>query len=488
MTTGSVPPPQFLRWTAAAFGLWLTFGVVLNPLFSDQYQQANALLAGEAVFALFVTTVAFCRARSESDRSPVNDQVALESAGRSPVAPAPGSPNRPWLILALIFGAALYLHRWEWAKPQFIDDDRINLEIARSWDSTRDHLLKPFNEHLLVPTRLWAFAAVQLTTPATLPHSLMAGIWLLFSAALVQLFLLARRELGGDGVGLLAVAAFSLTYVHHECLWWFMAAQWLWTLNLLLAVWLILDPRTPTAMRVNMATVAAFVGPFCFSIGLILGPCASIWIACRWRENRRVWWRPVVGAVLGLLATAPFVVEGLRRDDPGSYTVQLRWFAFDFWQGLGTTARLVIDYLVFANLGLPRTVAWDVPIFYTSLGLTAASWPPVAAALVFPFVAAIPAWVLAKQPSCWRLAPFVLLIVLNFGIVVPFRSWMDYPQLSNWTARYQLLPHLGLVLFLVGAWAEHRLPRTRHVLRWPLLFAALLFIYQESTHGGWRWP
>jgi hypothetical protein len=488
MTAAAILPRRFLNWTCVAFGLWLVFGVVLNPFFGDQYGQSNALLAGEAVFALFVTTVAFWRAKSVSEWRSAENTAAAASDVRNSISQVPKPTIRSWLILGSIFGAALFLHRWEWAEPRFIDDDRINLEIARTWESTCRHLFKPFNEHLLVPTRLWAYAAVRLSTPESLPHALLGGVWLLFGLALVQLFLLARREFGGDGVGLLAVAGFSLTYVHHECLWWFMAAQWLWTLNLLLTVWLILDPRTPATGRVNLAAAASFVGPFCFSIGLVVGPCAAMWIACRWRVNRCACWRPVVGTMLGLIVTAPFVVEGLRHDDPGRYGVQLRWFAFDFWHGLGTTARLVVDYLVLGNLGLPRSVTWQAPAFYTSTGFTAVSWPPTAAAMIFPFVAAIPATVLARRPSRWRLAPFVLLIVLNYGIVVPFRSWMDYPQLSNWTARYQLLPHLGLVLFFVGAWTEGRSVHGRGSLVGPFLFAALLFVYQETMHGGWRWP
>jgi hypothetical protein len=488
MTTSEVLPRRFVVAVAVAFGLWLTLGIALNPFFSDQYAVTNAILAGEAVLALFVTAVAFWRARSVSDWSSDQESQSVNGLKNgTPVAHAPGSP-RLWLALALIFAGTLYLHRFEWAQPRFIDDDRMNLAVAQSWESTRSHLFKPFNEHLLVPTRLWAFAAVQLTTPESLPYALLVGIWILFGVAVVQLLLLAWREFG-DGAGLLATAGFALTYVHHECLWWFMAAQWLWTLNILLAVWLILDPRKPTTRRANVAAVLAFIGPFTFSIGLVVGPCAAAWIGCRWKTNRGVWWRPIIGTMLGLLASAPLVAAGLWEDDPGRYKVQLKWFALDLWSGLGSTARLVVDYLVFVHAGIPRGIAWNlVPTFYTMIGFPAASWPAVVAAMIFPFVAIIPALVLNARPACWRLAPFVLLVVLNYGIVIPFRSWMDYPQMSNWTARYHLLPHLGLVLFLVGAWATGRRPEQKNSLTLPFVAAGLLFVYQETTHFRWEWP
>lgn len=487
MTPTEVLPRRFLAAVVAAFGLWLVFGVALNPFFSDQYQVTNAILAGEAVLALIVTTVAFWRARIVSGANQIEQSVTLDEFRSLP--PNEMSSPKRWFAFALVFLGAVCLHRFEWTHPRFIDDDLINLEIARSWTSTREHLFKPFNEHLLLPTRIWAFAAVHSTTPESLPYVLLVGIWLLFGVAAVQLFLLARREFGGDGAGILALAGFSLTYVHHECFWWFMAAQWFWTLNILLAVWLILDPERPTTARANAAALAAFIGPFTFSIGLVVGPCAAAWIACRWKQNCKAWWRPLIGTAVGLLLTTPLISAGLREDDPGRYNVQIKWFALDLWQGLGSTARLSVDYLVNTNLGIPRDALWNaVPSLLTSLGFPSASWPPVLAAIIFPFVAAVPILVLARLPNCWRLAPFVVLIVLNYGIVVPFRSWMDYPQMSNWTARYHLLPQLGLVLFLVGAWTESRKASAKESMTAPLFLALLAFSFQELTHFRGRWP
>jgi hypothetical protein len=490
--TPEVLPRPFVKWTAAAFGFWIVV-VILNPFFSDYLLQANALLAGEAVFALVFWAVAFLRARRIDESTSPDSRLSLREstssatfAERKATAAAAFSP-RLVLSLALLFLAALFLHRYHWFHPRFIDDDLINLRIAQSWDSTREHLFKPFNEHLLVPTRLWAFAAVQTTTQESLPHALLVQIWILYGVALVQLFFLARREFGSDATGLWAVAGFCLTFIHHECLWWFMAAQWLWTLNLLLAVWLILDPAKPSAARANLATMLAFLGLFTFSIGLVIGPCAAMWIACRWRERRNLWWRPLVGTLLGLLATAPLVAAGLRQQDPGKANVKLKWFELDLWHGMGTTTRLVVDYLVFKLVCLPPFfVPPGLAEAFKPLGVPTGIWPPLLSAMVFPFVAAIPVLVLKKKPACWRLAPFLVLAILNFGIVIPFRSWMDYPQMAHWTARYQLLPHLGVTLFLVGAWFEGR--SGRQSLAWPMLAAAAWFVFQETMHGGWTQP
>jgi hypothetical protein len=385
----------------------------------------------------------------------------------------------------------MFLHRHEWANPRaghYNDDDRMNMADAATWESTREHLFRPFNEHLLVPTRLWAFTAVHLSTKESLPYSLLAGIWTLFGISLLQLFALARREFGGDGRGALAAAAFSFTFSYHECLWWFMASQWLWTLNLLLAVWLILDPKRPTTARANVASVLAFLGPFMFSIGLVVGPCAALWVVCRWPTNRQAWWRPIVGTTAGLLIAAPLIIIGLRHDEHGLYNPMIKWFQFDLWRGLGATPRQMIDYLVFVNLGITHgslvdVVPRSVEVFGFSVSLSAVRITQLA----FPLTIAVPLIVLNKRPSCWRLAPFVLLIILNYGIVAPFRSWMDYSALASWLARYQMFAQLGLALFVVGASAEIRGENDRRSLAGPLIAATLWFIYQELMHHHWSW-
>ena len=492
MSTEPILPRRFVQALAVTFVAWIIFGVLLNPFFSDQYLQSTAILAAEAIAALLVITVAFFRAwridtatagraGSVSDRRFDDDRALV---GRSP-----GSSFArfvPWLILLLIFLGALVLRRTNIRHAFFIDDDRMTLQVAQSWELTRFYFWKPFNEHLLLPTRIWAFAAVQLTTPETLQRSLIVGIWVLYGVTLVQVFLLARREFGGDAPGLIAVAAFALTSVYHECLWWFMAAQWLWTLDILLATWLILDPARPSAQRANAATALAFAAPFTFSIGLLVGPCAAVWILCRWRSGRGVWWRPLVGTLLGLLITMPLIRAGLKENLPLARSSMAQWFELNLWNGLAATARISVDYLLLINLGVaPRVIPDWAPHLLDKLGYRAL-WAPMISALLFPLLAAVPLLVLRARPACWRLAPFIVLLVLNYGVVMPFRSWMDYPQMSNWTARYHMLPLLGVVLFLVGSWAAGRSPETRSSLKIPLLVVLVLFVYQEATHGYFR--
>jgi len=477
--------------------MWIVFGVFLNPLFSDQYALSNAVLAGEAVVALLIITVAFYRAwridcsstgrtGSVSDRSPPTDErLAMPPDEQPSVAYFPRSlPQKiaPWLILFLIFLGALALRRTQIRRAFFIDDDVMTLQVGQSWDLTRHYLFKPFNEHLLLPTRLWAFAAVQLTTPESLQRWLMVGIWLLYGVSLLQLFLLTRREFGGDAPGLIAVAAFALTSVYHECLWWFMAAQWLWTLNLLLATWLVLDPCRPTVQRANLAGLLAFLSPFTFSIGLLIGPCAAIWILCRWQIGRSVWWRPLVGTFIAFFVTTPIIRSGLREDLPLARSTIARFFELDLWNGLGATARISVDYLLLSNLGIPRRWILDSTPHVLETWQLGILWAPLISALIFPLLAAVPVVILRARPACWRLAPFVLLIVLDYGLVMPFRSWMDYPQMSTWTARYHILPHLGAALFLVGAWASGLAPQKRSSLKLALFVVLAMFVYQEATH------
>jgi MFS family permease len=444
---------------------WIFLGVLLNPMWVTSEDQWNAVLAAEGIAGIFLLGM-FVTVLLRSDPCPEpRPEGNTELNHRS-----------TWFALMLVLVYWFILARPYWQSPRFIDDDLINLKIAQSWSETQSHLFRPFNEHLLVLTRLWAFAAVQMSSESALPGVLLSGLATLFVIANILLFRLVRREFQDEHLAVMSCAFFSLTYVHHEVWWWFMAGQWLWQLNLALVVLLLLDPFHESRGRIVAATVLAALAPFQFSIGLLIGPLAFSWICFRWNRFRAWAFLPLLGALLGLVITVPLIRSGLAEDDPSKYNIKLKWFDVNLWLGLATSVRLVVDHLVLKNLGL-------------RIGLAS----PVVASVVFPVLVGMVLFALASFRHLVGATPFLALILLGYGLVIPFRSWMDYPQMSNWTARYQLFPHLGLVLFGLAVFREWN--QIGPPARWLqnrrslgiVILTSLMFAYQESTHAGWQW-
>ncbi len=119
------------------------------------------------------------------------------------------------------------------------------------------------------------------------------------------------------------------------------------------------------------------------------------------------------------------------------------------------TARLMVDVLIGRNLGLDLQLE------------------KVCVCILFPLVVAPLGLVVRLYCHAWRLLPVVLMIVLNYAITIPVRSWVMYPDLVEWT-RYQLLPQLGLSLLIIGV-LDVLVPRFLKKGRMQLADATLIF-------------
>src|SRR5690606_24544312 len=120
-----------------------------------------------------------------------------------------------------------------WEHPKIIGDDNHYLAYAETWPATRSALLVPYNEHLVVPTRLLTYALVQ-RGGDNLATAMAVSAIPLFALTYLQLFFLARRWLGSEVAGLVATMLFALTGVYSEIIVWYSATQWLFAFNLLL--------------------------------------------------------------------------------------------------------------------------------------------------------------------------------------------------------------------------------------------------------------
>jgi hypothetical protein len=350
---------------------------------------------------------------------------------------------------------------------------------------------------MVVPTRMLTFLLVQLSTTEALPFAMAWSAIPLFVAAMVQLFLLARSYFASEATALATVVFFSLTTCYREVVVWYAATQWLFALNLLLFALLLVELAPPVLFtrRVLAASVVSFLAPFCYSLGLLVGPITSLWTLMR-EANRQGRW-PWLLAALPTAATAAsllVIVPILRRfvgteeyfEGGGRGVLE----TFDLPKGIFWTVRLMVDLLVVRNLGgttvmqVPKASELQTPFWY------AVTFPLLPLSVVLLMLCRPTAGKLGSTPL--RLAAPLMIVVLPYLLSMPFRTWVQYHELV-WWSRYQLLPQLGLALVLgeaVRPWLEAgeasagRLTKKQAILLAGLAVMMVLLHYDKAMQRG----
>lgn len=400
-------------------------GIVANPLLTTCKEQWTAALASEAALALAWISFALFAAHG---RDPA---VAVEPPTRS------GPHAQAWAVLAVVLFLWAWFYRERWTHPVLAHDDLHYVAASIDAPNTWRTLLKPYNEHLVVPTRIWTWAWSRGASENQLPVRLAWSTLPLFAAAAAQLFLLAFARFRSEAVALVVVAVFSLTSVYSEVVDWYAASQWLFPLNLLLWGLRAAESAGVRGERraASMSALPALMGPFAFSMGALVGPAASLWLATKMLERGRrpsLWsGLPVLATVVALAMVAPILAAQLASEDYRSSGGRGLSETLNIPGGLVLSLRMTLEVLLLENLGVRGTLESR----------------PAQAGLFAALVAAI-LILLRRRPAAWRIAPSLFLIVGGYAATIPLRTWVSYHDLLRWN-RYQLVPQLGVAL-LVG--------------------------------------
>ena len=421
--------------TAAAL---ITFGIVLNPWLRTPDDQWTFFLQSEALVGMVWLMV---ETRRAARRSSNVEKKEIHDAPVTPLSRPDRSTTVRWANLAcflFVVVAWLFLYREHWRQPRVIGDDAHYLATARESDFNGRYLLTPYNEHMVVPTRVLTYLLAHTGDDSSLAARMAWSTIPLFVLALGQLFLLARREWRSDFAGLLAVVVFSLTTVYGEIITWYSATQWLFALNLLLAALALTSGRSeaPSKWRVTLASLLALIAPFSYSIGVLVGPLVSAWLTTRawcgvgrWDRRLRIvlpTLATLVGAAATLAILLPWMATGEYSQSGGRGVGALR-----LGRGILYVLQLSVDHLIVGNFGGGAVGDdWRYALLF--------------AAPVIGLVAML-RWV----PGAWRLWPMVAMIVLPLAITIPFRAYLVYVRLLEWT-RYLLVPQLGVALLVTG--------------------------------------
>jgi hypothetical protein len=364
------------------------------------------------------------------------------------------------LPLLLAYGAFLILHIRSLIGPVLFYDDFVILSHARTWQRTYEGLWVPQNEHAMPLGRLLCFGLDRLA--GTLPRLPLLTCFvgpLALLLALRLLYVFVRRELGQRFYALLAVVLFAVTSVYHQAVWWFAASFALLSLDTILLGLLAVQRwrQSGGGYYLDLAVLACLLAPGWFALGILAGPLCCLYLllpsaASRGKSGE---WRVESGekrvafslrsplsahhSLLPLAGTALFLALSLPRTadaimHTGHYGEQTVVQAFDPRIGLLYTARSLVDNLL---LGLVGVSGVALPIWF-------------AAPLLLAIGVAGVWW--------WRQAADHRLMLLGLGAIgsayllcYSARAQWEYEQMVQPAfSRYNLLPHLGLVLFFCG--------------------------------------
>jgi hypothetical protein len=330
--------------------------------------------------------------------------------------------------------------------PVLIQDDFQILAASWTWPGTRENLWSPQNEHVMPLGRLLTFALVRLAgRPTALPAvvTILGPAALLAGVGLVQV--LVRRETGRSSWGWLAAGLFGLSAVYQQAVFWFAAAFSVLAFDTILLALLASQTwrQTGRAIYLDAAILACALAPGWFASGILAGPlCCLYLLASRSPPQGTAGkvWIPPSFSLAPLAGTALFLALSLPRAGDaimhlGHYEGKTALEAFNPWTGLVYSARSLIDNLLLGVVGI------------THVGLP---WP--LQLVLLPVLAGVAFW-------WWRRGQQQALQVLGAGLI--FSSYLlTYSARATWEyegsmtriawSRYHLLPHLGLVLFVVG--------------------------------------
>jgi hypothetical protein len=316
--------------------------------------------------------------------------------------------------------------------PSVFYDD-INRITWLQTTSLRSSLLIPFNEHLaplfqIVTWSIWQVAGHRL---AHMPLAITVASFIPFVLCVALMMRLVGRETRSAPTAWLAVAAFAISWLHAETVYWYSASSFTWALAWVLLAWLGVVAALGGATRRGWITaaLASALAPACSGVGLTAGPLATLRaltdVGPRRRWDRAKAFIPLAGTLLYLV----WYVWVLRYGNP-AMSQQITHKINPPTSLLADIARATVGYLLPGLFGMgyhevPRVI--ELALFGTLLVAT----------------------LLWARRSPYR--PLILcglaLILGGYGITYGLRA--DYGIGLLTTQRYHLLPQAGLALLAV---------------------------------------
>ena len=351
----------------------------------------------------------------------------------------------------LFFDPLSYIPRDPIATYRLTNDDFEYCSASRTWTRALGSLFVPHNGHVVPAWRMVTRGMVACAGRLSrLPDVLATASYGILVAVMLMTGRLVASETGGRGLGLAAMAAVGTSTLMFSAATWYSAGQPLWAgFGILVTLWYLQGwRRTGGALRLVLASMAAIVAGWIWTVGHLAGPLGAIYL---WTDGRR---RCRFAAVAPLLASVlAFAVAmglgGQKIDTTVSLHGRTVREAIDPIRIAQYTMQAIPENLVFGNLGvITETTALQGTLLTVALLL---------------------AWGWSRSPQ-WRFNSLECTgAAMVLGSYLLEWSLRGYRSFAEWrlvvVPWYDGIPQIGAVLFMAGWCSGPRLDRMpRHFL------------------------
>jgi hypothetical protein len=316
-------------------------------------------------------------------------------------------------------------------------DDYAYLANSRNLERMRHNLFVPHNTHVVPSWRVLTWGmSVAAGSLVKLPDVLAVASYGILVAVILLMGRIVAVETGRRGIGLIAMLLTGTTSLMLCPAVWYSAGQTLWAAFGILATLHYVQGyrRFGKQVRLVLASVAAIVAGWFWSIGYLAGPVAAVYL---WLSGGR---RNRLAAVVPLAASVLAVVVGIglggrHIDSRVSFHGRTVGEAFGPLQGVFHTAQAIPEKLVLGNLGLSaETTRWQGMVL------------SVSGAMI---------WIFSHRHGR-RFSPLECaggtLLLGSYLVECMARGYLPYSSLRNVVPWYDVIPHIGAVL-LVCDWS-----------------------------------
>ena len=325
------------------------------------------------------------------------------------------------LVSLVIASVLLYRKRFLYYDLQ--EDDFTFAYAARTWQTTWESVTVPFLVHFCPLFRLLTGLLVSLASrPAELRVVFVPPMVAVLCLLLISVYAFLERETGRPLAGMLGVILFGLSSNLADTFAWYgsSGAQWSVLFLILTLLSASLYQTSGSGWALLSTYVLSFLAPCWWTIGILAGPSAAIYLLLRGGPSTRSL-RAAVIPILGSLSYfVPVVVLGYWTGASGR---------FQWLPTIGNTFRGVSEVLVLRNCGL-AVDPWSMGkcLVYLLGTLVVATW-----------------WFIrGSQRSLMLLG--ISLCLMSYIIVYGYAQAYNVDR----SGRYQLVAQFGLALFIAG--------------------------------------
>ncbi len=361
------------------------------------------------------------------------------------------------VLVAVLLLAAVFPYQGRFRQYDLLIDDFLYVEKSRDWPSTWQSLAEPHSVHLCPLFRLLTGFAVSFAAqPSQLRLVLVPPTVAVFCLLLLAVYAFLERETESPLSGLIGMIVLGFSSILRDTVAWHSSSQAQWSV-----LFVVLNLLAAQSYRIKRGgwrlmpvAVLALLAPCWWSIGIIAGPAAALY----------------------LILTLPGPLAARLRVAVLPVTATLLYLAAYFWIGAGRVAPARFQGLGALYEALRGTIETMV---LRNCGLELDPWT-FGKWMVYELIVSVIAfwwfWRGARRQLSWL---GISIWIMSYGLIYGYSEAYGIHH----SGRYQVAAQLALVLFLCGGLRNNSRPDLRLTIR-ELLVVLLFGSLFWSLHSG----